>query len=981
MYLKEISASGFKSFADKLTINLDGKTTCIVGPNGSGKSNIVDAVRWVLGEQSVKSLRGDNSMSDIIFSGSKSRNALNVASVSLTFDNSDNFVNMPYNEITVKRRVYRTGENEYFINGEKVRLKDVTDLFLDSGIGKSSFNIISQGEVQKLLSNSPYERRIIFESASGVLKYKKRKEEAIRKLEKTNLNLDRVEDIINELEVQIEPLRNQSIEAEKYIDIKEKLSSIEIALLAEEIDRLNYDYQKSKDYIEELNTKILNLNVKSDNQDIDLVSKKGDLLNIEKELKDLNDKLLVLTKEEERINGEKNILKERSKYKADDTRIHNNIINLKEDKLKRENDLYLIDKDILTLSNELSELKEQISVKQLDFNNINEKRITSLNEINSKKRELIEVEHRIDVTTNYIESGGNLSNTNKSIINNPKLKGIHNVLENLIDTEKDYIKALDVALGGSKQFIVVDDEICAKYAINYLKDNNLGRTTFFPLSIIKPKGVDTETIEILNSDVGFISLLSDKVLYDKKYYNIILNQLGNVILVDNIDSANRISKKIYNRYKIVTLDGEVIHVGGTISGGSLKTTRSIINEKIELENLERRKKDLERVVEELESNFNSIDEKISLIEKEGLELKTNYVELNEKITTRKNQEKELKQSLDEIENELKSLDNVIDSSMSKEEERIIEEYYKVSREKEELIKNINIINKDKDKLSQEIENMEATNKINNSNLYKLEKELKEYEISISKMDIKLDNYLNVLNEEYELTYEKARKNYVLEIDIDEARSEVLKLKNELKKIGMVNLQSIEDYKKVKERYDFLSNQKQDLLNAKDTLFEIISEMDTVMKEEFLNTFNKIEVEFKKVFKELFSGGNAELKLTDPKDLLETGVDIIASPPGKKLTSISLLSGGEKTLTAICLIFAILNVKQVPFCLFDEVEAALDEANVDNFGKYLNNYKDKTQFLIITHKKKTMEYANTLYGITMQESGVSKLVSVKLDKID
>jgi len=981
MYLKEISASGFKSFAEKLTISLDGKTTCIVGPNGSGKSNIVDAVRWVLGEQSVKSLRGDSGMTDVIFSGSKSRNALNVASVTLTFDNSDNYLNIPYNEVSIKRRVYRTGENEYYLNGDKCRLKDITDLFIDSGIGKDAFNIISQGDISRILSNSPEERRMIFESAAGVLKYKKRKEEAIRKLDRTNNNLDRVEDIIGELEVQVEPLKEQSKKALEYLENKEKLENIEVALIAYEIEEMNYTYEEVKKNVEELNNKILNLNVKGNNDDTLFIESKNELSKLNIELSELNNRLLLLTKKSEQLNGEMNMLKERSKYDASNSKVHENIAKLKEDKLKLENDLYLLNKDIEDLLLEVSSKKEEISKIELEVNNLKKRKDNCLIDLDNKNREITSVSHKIEVLNNYISTGGSLSNSVKSVLNNPRLSGIHNALGNLIEVDEKYTKSLEVALLASKQYVVVDDEKSAKAAINYLKDNNLGRATFFPITVIKPRGIDHETLNVLSNEDGFIDIFSNVVKYDEKYCGVVTNQLGNVILVNNIDTANRISKKINQRYKIVTIDGDVVNVGGSITGGSIQVGKSIISEKKELEYLIRHKKELEIVISDIAKDIARFNADITSIEENLFTNRTRLVEKEELLNNKSNNKNITISNLESVNNELNSLGHVVDSSLSKEEERLMNEFYSVTREKEELIKDINNKTKEKDKLSMKIDEMEAVNKMNNSLLYKTEKELKEQEILLGKLDVRLDNHLNILREDYELTFEKAKEGYVLELDPAEARTNVNIYKNNIKRLGMVNLASIEDYKRVSERYEFLTTQKADLLNARDTLLEIIDEMDGVMKEEFLTTFEKVEVEFKKVFKELFHGGTATLKLTDPNNILETGIEIIASPPGKKLTSISLLSGGEKTLTAISLIFAILNVRVVPFCLFDEVEAALDEANVDNFGKYLDNYKNKTQFLLITHKKKTMEYANTLYGITMQESGVSKLVSVKLDKIE
>lgn len=980
MYLKEISATGFKSFADKLTISLDGKTTCIVGPNGSGKSNIVDAVRWVLGEQSVKSLRGDSNMSDVIFSGSKNRNALNVATVSLTFDNSDNYINIPYNEITVKRRVYRTGENEYFINNEKCRLKDITDLFLDSGIGKSSFNIISQGEVQKIVSESSYDRRVIFESAAEVLKYKKRKEDALKKLDKTYTNLERVNDIIAELEIQVEPLKEQSIKAEEYLKIKNELKNIEVALLSSEITTINEEYQLTKEKIEKLNNEIMNLGVQSNKSDTELLDLKNNLSKIELTIKELNNRLLSLTKEEEKINGEKNILKERQKYDASNSKVHENISSLKEEKLKKENIIHLDKIDLDTLQNELESIKSEINNLTLLSNTSKKEYQDSFNEYNEKTKLLADIDHKIGIIEDYINNGGTINNSIKAILNNPRLRGIHQTLGALLEIDEKYLKALDVSLGGSKQFIVVENEDSAKSAINYLKDNKLGRATFFPISVIKPRGVDLDTLNVVRNMQGFISVLMDVVKYDSKYYNVVSNQVGNVLLVDNIDNANKISKVINQRYKIVTLDGDIVHIGGTMTGGSLNTSKSIFEEKHELETLRVKRREIAEVIATLEENIKSSTSKLEDNSEKIRQKEIVLIQTQEKYNAKKSSLDITNEEYNNIINELRSLENLVDSSLSKEEDRIMKLYYETSREKEEVVREIARSTKEKDKISSTIDNIEATNKLNNTSLYTKEKELKTLEINISKMDVLLDNYLRILSEDYEMTYEKAKSNYILEMDTKEARSLVNSYKNRIKQIGMVNVQAIEDYKRVSERYNFLNSQKDDLLNAKDTLLEIINEMDTVMKEEFLTTFNKIDIEFQEVFKQLFKGGSASLKLTNPDDLLETGVDIIASPPGKKLTSINLLSGGEKTLTAICLIFAILNVKPIPFCLFDEVEAALDEANVDNFGKYLNNYKDKTQFLIITHKKRTMEYANTLYGITMQESGVSKLVSVKLDNI-
>ncbi len=978
MYLKEIQASGFKSFADKLSIVLDNNITCIVGPNGSGKSNVVDAVRWVLGEQSVKSLRGDGTMTDVIFSGSKSRNGLNVASVSLIFDNSDNYLKVPYTEVSIKRKVYRTGENEYFLNGEKCRLKDITDLFMDSGIGKESFNIISQGEVQKILSNSPYDRRVVFEEAAEVLKYKKRKEEAIRKLDRTHNNLDRVNDIIAELEIQLEPLKEQSIKAKEYLENKRALENIEVALIAYEIGTLHEEYQLDKKKIQDLNEEIVSLSTHNSGSDATIDQAKVNLLKLEKEIDELQQKLLELTKQEEKMNGDKKILQERSKYDAKDNRVHENITLLKENELKLKNDISLLEKEIEFDKDHLLQQQKQLQEIDKQLDSCNQTSMQYLHDQNFKKKENYDIENRISSLQNFIENGGYLPNSIKSIMNNPRLNGIHDVIGNVIEIDSKFSKALDVALGGSKQFLIVDNEECAKEAISFLKDNKLGRCTFFPLNVIKSKSVDSETMQILRQEIGYIDTLANMTKFDSIYKNIVYNQLGNVLLVTNLDAANKISRKIQGRYKIVTIDGEVIHVGGSITGGNLNTTRSIITDKQELEKLDKQRIGNQHIIDELEAKLKEIEkEKNSILEKKE-SYQSSYVLENEKLHSKYHTLTEYQNRLETIHSELSSLEHVVSSSLSEEEERIMSTFYEVQSQKQQVQLECNQKIKAKESLKSEIEELEAKNKVNNSTLNKKQNELKDLEITVSKIDVKLDYYLNTLSEDYELTYEKAKDDYQLDLEVDDAREKVNTYKNNIKKIGMVNLASIEEYEKVSERYQFLDSQRNDLLDAKETLLEIIHEMDEVMKEEFMKTFKQIQVEFENVFRQLFSGGKASLKLTDPDNILETGVEIIASPPGKKLTTISLLSGGEKTLTAISLLFAILNVRPIPFCIFDEVEAALDEANVDNFGRYLDHYKTKTQFLLITHKKKTMEYANTLYGITMQESGVSKLVSVKLE---
>ena len=978
MYLKEILTTGFKSFADKLDIKLDDKITCIVGPNGSGKSNVVDAVRWVLGEQSVKSLRGEGSMSDVIFSGSKSRNPLNVASVELVFDNTDHYINVPYTEISIKRKVYRTGENEYYLNGEKCRLKDVTNLLLDTGMGKESFNIISQGEVEKILSNSPSDRRVIFEEAAGILKYKRRKEEALRKLDRTHNNLDRVNDIITELELQVGPLKEQSEKATEYLENKKGLDNYEVALLAYDIENYNQQLEQAKQKKEKIDKEIVTLSNESSSADISVLEDNTKLEKLEQERTSVNNNLLKVTEEVEKINGEKNLLKERSKTNKEEEVLKETIRTTLEKKSQMEKNIFLLTEEINSINQDKKSKKEKYAELEKQITTAKNKRNYLMSNYSKMDQDLISLGHKISSLKMEIEQSSDLPNSVRSVLKDTSLQGIHNTIGNIITTEDTYLKALNIAIASNKNFVITSDEDSAKKAINYLKDNHLGRATFFPLTIIKSRTVDSETLNQIRNNSDFIAVLSDLLTYNKKYQNIIENQFGTTIISKDLDSANRLSKLIRNRYKIITLDGDVINVGGSMTGGSLNKTKSIITTKQELKYQEEKEHTLKTEIVSLKDELVEINNVISKIEEESYQKEKEKISISELLNSKNIDLLRVKQEYETVKKEWENLETISNNSVSEKEQELIKLFHEKSSLKEKLQLRLKSLTKEIDELKVKIEEAQATYKLKNSTLRNLEKSSRELEISINRLDVKIDNMLNILSEDYELTFERAKKDYSLDIEPEEARVKVNTYRNNIKRIGMVNLGAIEEYERVNTRYSFLTNQREDLYKAESTLLEIMNEMDEVMEEEFKNTFMAIQIEFQKVFKELFNGGQASLKLTDPSNMLTTGVEIVASPPGKKLTTISLLSGGEKTLTAISLLFAILNVRSVPFCLFDEVEAALDEANVAGFGTYLNHYRDKTQFLIITHKKKTMEYANTLYGITMQESGVSKLVSVKLE---
>jgi len=980
MYLKRIIASGFKSFADKISIELNDGITGIVGPNGSGKSNVVDAIRWVLGEQSVKSLRGDGNMTDVIFSGSKSRKPMNNASVTLVFDNKDKYLPLEYDEVSITRRVYRDSTNEYFINNERCRLKDISDILLDSGIAKESFNIISQGKVEEIISNKPENRRTIFEEAAGVLKYKKRKEEALRKLERTHDNMNRINDIVNELANQVEPLREQRDKAVIYLEKTKELETVEVALITKDITDINYKYKENKEKIEQLNKEILSITTTNTSCEAKIEGYKLEINKIEYNINNKQKELLEKTTLVEKLNSEKTILLERKKYDVDDSKLHSNLLELKENEYKFNNELNKI-------SNETNEKQMELKQIELEFNKyedlIKKQKDLKVNlelNLSIKIREKSNVETAINILRESIDNNSSLPNSVKSILNNPKLIGIHDAIGNLIEVEEKYSTCITTSLGLSTTFVVTENENNAKDAINYLKNNHLGRVTFFPLNVIKNKYINSESEALLKGLEGYIGVASALIKFDNKYQNIIENQLGNVIVVDNLDNANKISKIINYKYKIVTLDGELLHVGGSLTGGNQNKSRNIITEKYELENSIKKQEKIIEEIKELENKINDNDYEYRSVEDKLYLINRNKINMEENISSKNSVLIDIKNKLNDIVSQINGTNGIINNSLSNEEETILKNYYSAIDLKNNCEQELEILKKNKSLLSSELEDYEFNLRKENSLYNSKNKELKDLEIEVNRMDVKLDNLLNKLNEFYCMTYEKAITLYKLEIDEDEARSKVSNLRRIIKELGNINVDSIEEYDKVSERYNFLIKQKDDLVKAEDTLLEIIKEMDLVMEEEFTKTFKIIKENFRQTFKDLFKGGTADLKLTDPENILETGIEIVASPPGKSLKSISLLSGGEKTFTAISLLFAILKSRPVPFCVLDEVEAALDEVNVDGFGQYLIHLQQKTQFILITHKKRTMEYADVLYGITMQESGVSKLVSVKLEEM-
>ncbi len=980
MYLKNIRAYGFKSFADKIDLEIKKGITAIVGPNGSGKSNIVDAVRWVLGEQSLKSLRGPEVMSDIIFNGSKSRAPLTRAYVSLLFDNSDNYLNSEFKEIEVKRVIYNTGENEYFINNSKVRLKDVTDLFLDTGAGSDSFNIISQGSVMDIISNKPTDRRIIFEDAAGVLKYKKRKEESLRKLDKTKENIARIKLVIEELEKSVKPLEKQSKIAKRYLELTKDLKNIEIALIAYDISNINIDYKKIKlevDKLQEDLTKISSTNIEDTSK---LEKLKLEDLKLQEEITSKNNEYIKLTENLASLEAEKLVTMERKKYEASENLIEENLIKLKEDELNLKKDLATEKSKLTDLINDIKE--KSIAKDELDNNIImaKVKKNNLLNDINNHEKNILTLENKINILEENISNNSKMPSSVRSVLNNMRLHGVHNIIGNIISCDSTYSVAIDTALGTASNFLVVEDESCVKECISYLKENNLGRATFFPLNIIKGKSILESDINKVKNMPGFIDVASNLVTYDKEYDNIVKNQLGNIIIVRDIDALNNIGRSLFYKYRVVSLEGEILYSGGSVTGGSLKTNNSHLNDKLKLSELEEELEITKLELENLEKEEKEFNNNYTNMEDKANEMSKQLINLNEILNTRTNKIRGIEDALSKKELEIKGNEDIKTNSLDEKLIAILEEASSVASTKDIAQKELEKLKKAKSELALDINEFESKYKKINIEYNHLQSNLKEKEVDLGKLDVKLDNLLLELSEKYSLTYEYAKNNYELDIPIDLARSKVENIKKEIVSLGTVNTGAISEYERVSERYNFLIKQSTDLEDSSNELNNIITEMDKIMIDKFKTTFDLISKEFNIVFNKIFKGGKGNLKLTNPDDLLNTGIEIEAEPPGKKLKSIVLLSGGEKTLTAIAVLFAILNVKPSPFCILDEVEAALDEANVDTFGKYLQEKKDKSQFILITHKKRTMEYADVLYGITMQESGVSKIVSVNLENV-
>ncbi|MDF2699040.1 MAG: chromosome segregation protein [Haloplasmataceae bacterium] len=939
MFLKRIEAIGFKSFAEKTIIEFQKGITAVVGPNGSGKSNISDAIKWVLGEQSSKSLRGDT-MVDIIFNGTTERAPLNVAEVTIVLDNTDKALPVEYEEVSITRRLFRSGDSQYFLNKQKVRLKDIRDIILDSGIGSDSLSIISQDKVRAVIEAKSDERRAIIEEAAGVLKYKNRKKETIRNLENTQTNLQRAEDILSELETQYSSLETQCVVAKEYLGVKGQLESIEVALYVRDIEIALKRIKEIEKQMQEQSIQIITyeqMEVKNNQKIIDLNNIKNEL---DQEINNYQNQIIDVTSKISYIDGQRRALMGNNDASEFENIFRENLSELQKQDARFNN----LKNSISDLQTKLGDSRSHLTKLQNNYYQKNSNRQTLQSKI-----QLLN-----DFSNSYY---GGVKNV-LSAANANTLHGIHGTVESLITTEEKYVNAIELALAASAQHIIVNTVNDAKSSIEYLKRGNLGRATFLPIEAMKPRNIDQRDLNNLFKQKGFINTAVNLIKFDSHYVKVMSNLLGNVLICDNLDDATYLSKTINNAYRIITLDGDVIHVGGSMTGGRQeKKTPGLLQQRLQLEEATLALSATEAELVDLEKDIKIVEVETRNYDTSLYSQRIESTRLEEYLRSKHEVIKQLQESLD--------ADNMKDLFDTR------DHLNKVLRDLRG--KNIAYVEEIQ---HLERENMEIIRFVRNST-----KELHEIDIEKNRIDVRYAGLMDFLTNEYHMTLDFAKTNYLLEMDYEIAKIRVKNLRKHIEGLGNVNVNAIEEFNKVKDRFETLKRNYDDLIKAKDDILSSIKELDEVMVERFKETFDKVNIEFTNVFRQLFNGGNAQLVLEDETDLLNTGIDIIAQPPGTKLNNANLLSGGQKTLTSISLLFAILRVRTVPFCILDECEAALDEANVVRYADYLQKFSDQSQFIVITHRKGTMEKADTLYGVTMQESGVTTIVSVRFEDTD
>lgn len=963
MFLKRIEMQGFKSFADHITINFEDPVTGIVGPNGCGKSNISDAIRWVLGEQSVKSLRGEK-MTDIIFAGTEERKAMNMAEVTLVFDNSQHMLNSDLDEIELTRRIYNNDQDaEYLINKKNVRYKDILDLILDTGLGKNSLSMISQGNVISFSEAKPYDRREIFEDAAGVSKYKKRKIESLNKLERTKENLDRTFDILSELERQVTPLRRQARKAEIYREKKARLEQIEVAVLVNDIQNLNLQKAELEKSLFELETAMAMHETTIQVHENSTFESKNRLKEYDHEINSIQEKLMMTMNEIQTLEARRIEIDEKRKYAIER--------GSSEEKIK-EMESYIAEAkfEYNDRLERLNKLKAEIEILNTNLENT----AFDLSEASLKKDESVNVLNRMnnrrEILKNVISdpfSSISQSGTKSIMTHKSSFYGIMGVIGQIIHPDEGYEEAINTALAGSVYHIVTKDEEAARKAIDFLKRNRSGRATFLPLTVCKPHMVRYEDEVICENTSGYLGTAFDFCSCDAEFEPVKESLLGNILVTDTLENANHLSYLLNYGYKIVTLEGDVVHKGGSMTGGKIKNEVSLITAQSELNRIENDLISYKAESELAQKNYNLLQAQKDAFEKQITEKRIAMAQLEPIVDTKRAKYEKLRADFENIVPS-SSQESISDTLIAK----LSENYAK----KDELSTSLKLRRDERMKLSAEIDRKEQQIRQIRRQLDETRNGIANVNMNRAIMETKLENNLNRLASEYQMTFEYALENNNIEID-ETAKEEVTNLRREIQELGNINMSAPEEFSEVNERYEFLKKNYDDLIESRDKILSAIDEMDEIMKEQFSKTFDAINAELPATFAKLFGGGRARLVLEDPNDILNTGIDIDVQPPGKAVKSIRLFSGGEKSLIAICVLFTILKVRPQPLIVFDEVESALDVANVERFAKYVKEFSDRSQFIIITHRPGTMEQCDALFGVTMQKRGISQMLQVKL----
>lgn len=962
MFLKRIELQGFKSFADKSVISFDSDVIGIVGPNGCGKSNINDAIRWVLGEQSVKSLRG-NSMSDVIFNGSTQRKPVNMAEVTLVFDNSKHVLNVEYEEVEVTRRLHRqSGEGEYFINRTPCRLKDILNLVMDTGLGRDSLSIISQGNISAFADAKPEERRALFEEAAGVAKYKKRKNESLGKLNRTQDNLSRLEDIIVELERQVNSLKRQAKKAEVYKEKKAELEKVEISVLVDEIEKLNKEIEALKQKAFDLETKKAMCETTIAVEDTKNSELRSEMYQLDREINKLQERFAKLTEDSRVLEARKIEMDEKRKYAIE---FANSAEKAKELKAMMEEAHYEYEdrkKRAQSLETDLALYKEQSANLEHDISYCTQE-TAQANAI------LNRLQNRKDVLENLARQPFNHQQAVKSILD-ANLNGILGVVSQIFKPRANYETAISNALGGAMYHIVSKDEASARHAIGFLKKNKSGRATFLPLTVIKPRAMNNEHRILAENSKGFLGVASDFVENEERFCDLRDSLLGNVVIVDQLINANEIAKVLRYQYKIVTLDGDIVNRGGSMTGGQGKNNTTPLTIQKELTSLLQSLDGQLLKVEGLQSQLSSLQARKDRVSSDIVQLQISLAQLDPIVKAKWAKYERLKTDYEQIAPK--------DEEMQQElmDDDIVVRLSRLHSEIDEISSQMKSKRERRMKAGSEVERKDTQIRQLRRDLNILQNDEREVEVQQAKAETRLETALERLSSTYEMTFTYAQEQKV-EMDMEEARKKVAILRQEISSLGNVNLDAPQEYAEISERFEFLSEQKEDLLKAKDKILSAIDEMDEIMIKQFTEMFEKINSELNDVFRSLFGGGKARLFMVDPEDVLNTGIDIDVQPPGKTVQNIRLFSGGEKSLIAICVLFSILKARTMPLCIFDEVEAALDQANVERFAKYISKFRGESQFIVVTHRPGTMAQCDALYGVTMQQNGVSQLLKVKL----